>query len=224
VNPVWVALDTPDLSAAEALARAVAPHTGGVKLGLEFFSANGRAGVERIAALDAPVFLDLKLHDIPNTVAGAMRALARLEPDIVTVHAAGGHAMMRAAKTSAPAGTRVVAVTVLTSMDSHDLAELGLGSFTTAQLAARYAAAARAAGLDGFVSSAAEVRELKAAWPDALAVVPGIRPEGEALGDQKRAMTPREALAAGADVLVIGRPITAAPDPATAARAIAAAL
>jgi len=217
VNPVYVAIDTPGLAGAQALARGVGPHVGGLKLGLEFFSANGPQGVAAMGELGLPVFLDLKLHDIPNTVAGAMRALAPLSPDIVTVHAAGGHAMMRAAKTSAPPGCKVVAVTVLTSLDAHDLSELGLG-MSPAALAERYAAAARAAGLDGLVCSAAEVRALKAAWPEALAVVPGIRPAGTDVGDQKRAMTPAEALSAGADILVVGRPITAAPDPAAAAR------
>lgn len=217
MNPVYVAIDTPGLAGAQALARGVAPHVGGLKLGLEFFSANGPAGVAAMGGLGLPVFLDLKLHDIPNTVAGAMRALAPLLPDIVTVHAAGGHAMMRAAKTSAPPGCKVIAVTVLTSLDAHDLAELGLG-MSPAALAERYAAAARAAGLDGLVCSAAEVKALKAAWPDALAVVPGVRPAGSEAGDQKRSMLPAEALAAGADILVVGRPITAASDPAAAAR------
>jgi len=222
-NPVYVALDTPDLARARALAVAVAPHVGGIKVGLEFFVANGLTGALVLTGAGLPIFLDLKLHDIPNTVAGAMRALAPLAPSIVTVHAAGGHAMMRAAKTSAPPGTRVVAVTVLTSLDGHDLAELGLGMMPAA-LAATYAAAARGAGLDGVVCSPSEVRAVKAAWPDALAVVPGIRPEGADHADQKRAATPGEALGAGADMLVVGRPITGAPDAGAAARDLLAAL
>jgi len=215
-NPLYVALDTPDLAAARALAVAVAPHVGGLKLGLEFFVANGLTGALVLAGTGLPIFLDLKLHDIPNTVAGAIRALGPLSPAIVTVHAAGGHAMMRAAKTSAPPGCKVVAVTVLTSLDTHDLAELGLG-MSPAALAMSYAASARGAGLDGIVCSPHEVRAIKAAWPDALAVVPGVRPEGGAAGDQKRAATPAEALSAGADILVVGRPITGAPDPGAAA-------
>lgn len=218
-GPVYVALDTPDLARARALAAAVAPHIGGLKLGLEFFVANGLPGSLVMAASGLPIFLDLKLHDIPNTVAGAMRSIAPLSPAIVTVHAAGGHAMMRAAKTSAPPGTRVVAVTVLTSLDAHDLAELGLGS-TPAALAASFAASARGAGLDGLVCSPAEVGAARDLWPDALIVVPGIRPEGADHGDQKRAATPAQALADGADILVVGRPITGAADPAAAARAL----
>ena len=218
-GPVYVALDTPDLARARDLAGAVAPFVGGLKLGLEFFVANGLPGALVMRAAGLPIFLDLKLHDIPNTVAGAMRSLAPLTPDIVTVHAGGGHAMMRAAKTSAPPGTRVVAVTVLTSLDAHDLVELGLGT-TPARLAASFAASARGAGLDGLVCSPAEVRAARDAWPDALIVVPGIRPEGAASSDQKRSATPARALADGADILVIGRPITAATDPAAAARAL----
>lgn len=223
MNPVYVAVDAADMGAADRLARAVAPHAGGLKLGLEYFCAIGPAGVRALAGLGLPVFLDLKLHDIPNTVAGAMRSLAPLMPDMVTVHAGGGHAMMRAAKTSAPPGCKVVAVTVLTSLDAHDLAEMGLRVAPSA-LALSLATAAKAAGLDGLVCSGAEVAEIKRLWPEALAVVPGIRPEGAASGDQKRAMTPREALAAGADMLVIGRPITGAADPAKAAAEIAAGL
>jgi len=217
VNPLWVALDTTDLAHARSLAATLRPHVGGVKLGLEFFAAHGPDGVRVMAAERLPIFLDLKLHDIPNTVAGAVRALGPLSPAILTVHASGGHAMMRAAKTSAPPGCRVVAVTMLTSLDIHDLREMGLGD-DPARLAGTLAAAARGAGLDGVVCSAGEVRAIKAAWPECLAVVPGIRLEGGAAGDQKRAATPAEALREGADVLVVGRPITGAADPATAAR------
>ena len=220
MNPLWVALDTPDLAAARAMAALVAPHVGGLKLGLEFFTAHGPGGVRAMAEAGLPIFLDLKLHDIPNTVAGAMRAIAALGPAIVTVHASGGHAMMRAAKTSAPPGCRVVAVTMLTSLDAHDLREMGLGD-DPARLAGTLAAATRAAGLDGVVCSAGEVRAIKTAWPECLAVVPGIRPEGGTAGDQKRAATPAQALREGADVLVVGRPITAASDPAGAARGLA---
>ena len=217
MNPLWVALDTTDLAHARSLAARLRPHVGGLKLGLEFFAAHGPDGVRAMAAEGLPIFLDLKLHDIPNTVAGAIRAIAALSPAIVTVHASGGHAMMRAAKTSAPPGCRVVAVTMLTSLDAHDLREMGLGD-DPARLAVGLAGAARGAGLDGVVCSPHEVRAIKAAWPDCLAVVPGIRPDGGAAGDQKRAATPAEALREGADILVVGRPITGAADPAAAAR------
>jgi orotidine-5'-phosphate decarboxylase len=222
-NPVFVALDTADPARALTLARSVAPHVGGLKLGLEYFMANGPGGVRALASLGLPLFLDVKLHDIPNTVAGALAALAPLGVAIVTVHAGGGRAMLEAASAARPPSTRIVAVTVLTSLDDADLAATGVVDGAPAQ-AARLAALARQAGLDGLVSSAAEVAALRAAWPDALLVVPGIRPAGTAPGDQKRVMTPREAMDAGASILVVGRPITGAPDPAAAAAAIAAEL
>lgn len=223
-NPVFVAVDTPDVAAARALVAAVAPHVGGVKLGLEFFCAHGPAGIAAVMqGLALPLFLDLKLHDIPNTVAGAVRSLAPLAPTIITVHAAGGHAMLAAARAAAPPGTRVVAVTVLTSLDDADLLGAGVHDGTAAQ-AARLAQLVRAAGLDGIVCSPHEVAAIKAQWADGLFVVPGVRPAGSDVGDQKRVMTPAQALAAGAGVLVIGRPITSAPDPAAAAAQIAASL
>lgn len=222
-NPVYVALDTPDLARAEAIARAVAPHVGGLKLGLEFFMANGPDGVRAIARLGAPIFLDVKLHDIPNTVAGAMRALSALNLAVVNVHAAGGHAMMEAAREAMDPLTKVIAVTVLTSLDLSDLAATGVGSAPDAQVA-RLAKLAHGAGLDGIVCSAFEVAAAKAAWGSGYFVVPGLRPAGSDADDQKRVMTPREALDAGAGMLVIGRPITGAPDPAEAAREIVASL
>lgn len=223
MNPVFVAIDTPDRACAIELARSLAGSVGGVKLGLEFFSANGPAGVDEVARLGLPVFLDVKLHDIPNTVAGAMRSLAPLEPAIVTVHAAGGRAMMEAAKAAAPAATKVVAVTVLTSLDADDLRSIGVESGSAEQVV-RLAALARDAGLDGIVCSGAEVGGAHAAWPDGFFVVPGIRPAGSAAGDQKRVVTPRAALDDGASVLVIGRAITQATDPAAAANEIARSL
>jgi orotidine-5'-phosphate decarboxylase len=225
-NPVFVALDTTDPAEAARLAGAVAPSVGGIKLGLEFFCANGPAGVRQVmGAGAAPLFLDLKLHDIPNTVAGAVRAVAPLAPYLLTVHAAGGPAMMRAAAEAAaearPDRPRIVAVTVLTSLDEADLAAIGIAG-RVADQAARLADLALAAGLDGVVCSAHEAATLRRRLgPAAILVVPGIRPAGSALGDQKRVMNPAEAMAAGATHLVIGRPITGAPDPAAAARAIA---
>lgn len=222
-NPIFVAVDTPTIAEARVLVRAVGGHVGGVKLGLEFFCANGPAGIAAIAAEGLPVFLDLKLHDIPNTVAGALHSLAGLAPAIVTVHAAGGLAMLAAARAAAPVATKVVAVTVLTSLDDDDLAMAGVAGGAAAQVA-RLAGVVRTAGLDGVVASPHETAAVRAAWPGATIVVPGVRPAGSAVGDQKRVMTPRDALAAGASVLVIGRPITAATDPAAAAAAIAASL
>lgn len=222
-NPIFVALDTPELATARAVAMQVRAHVGGLKLGLEFFMAQGPAGVRAIAEIGLPVFLDVKLHDIPNTVAGAMRSLSPLGLAIVNVHAAGGRAMMAAARDAMAPSTKVIAVTVLTSLDVADLGDIGVAGAPEAQVA-RLAELTHASGLDGIVCSAHEVAARKAAWVDGLFVIPGIRPAGSDVGDQKRVMTPRQALDAGASVLVVGRPITAAPDPAEAAAAIAASL
>jgi len=223
MNPIFVAIDTSELDRAVPLIQAVRAHAGGAKLGLEFFAALGPEGIRRIAELRIPIFLDLKLHDIPNTVARAVEALAPFEPAILTVHAAGGKAMMEAAKAAAPAATKVVGVTVLTSLDESDLAAGGV-SGSAAEQVERLADLAREAGIDGIVCSGAEVAAARAAWPDGFFVVPGVRPEGGEAGDQKRVVTPREALDAGASVLVIGRPITLAPDPRQAIMDIAAGL
>ena len=221
MKPIFVAIDTPDVHRAAALARSVLGLAGGVKLGLEFFCANGHEGVLRIAEHELPIFLDLKLHDIPNTVEKAVHALAPLAPAVLTVHAAGGRAMLAAAKAAAPPETKVVAVTVLTSLDTVDLAEAGvIGS--PAEQVLRLAELAREAGVDGIVCSGAEVAAAKADWPDGFFVVPGVRPAGADVADQKRIVTPRQALADGASILVIGRPITAAVDPARAIADIAA--
>ena len=223
MNPIYVGIDTGDIDRAEALARAVAPHGGGLKLGLEFFMANGPSGVRRMAAIGLPIFLDVKLYDIPNTVAGAMRSLSALDLAIINVHASGGSTMMTAAREACAPATRVIGVTVLTSMDATDLMSAGVPDDPALQVA-RLAALARRAGLDGVVCSGAEVAGLKASWPDGLFVIPGIRPEGSEVSDQKRVMTPAQARQAGASILVIGRPITAASNPAAAAEAITASL
>jgi orotidine-5'-phosphate decarboxylase len=220
MKPIFVAIDTPDVHRAAALARDVGGNAGGLKLGLEFFCANGHEGVLRVAEHELPIFLDLKLHDIPNTVAKAVASLAPLEPAILTVHAAGGREMMRAAKAAAPLGTKVVAVTVLTSLNDDDLKATGVSGSPAAQVE-RLAALAHEAGLDGIVCSGAEVAVARDSWPDGFFVVPGVRPEGGEVGDQKRVVTPRQALDDGASVLVIGRPITGASDPALAIREIA---
>jgi len=222
-RPIFVAIDTPDLDHAAAVASRVRGHVGGLKLGLEFFCANGADGIRRMAEQDLPIFLDLKLHDIPNTVAKAVQALRPLQPSILTVHAAGGRAMMEDAKAAAPSGTRIVAVTVLTSLDRADLRSAGIESEPQAQVE-RLAWLARDAGIDGIVCSGNELAAAKAIWPAGFFVVPGLRPAGGPDGDQKRVVTPRDALDKGASILVIGRPITEAEDPGEAARAIAATL
>ncbi|HYZ48830.1 MAG TPA: orotidine-5'-phosphate decarboxylase, partial [Sphingomonas sp.] len=174
-GPIYVALDTPDIERAKAIAARVHNHVGGIKLGLEFFAANGRSGIKEMAQLGLPIFLDLKLHDIPNTVAKAVQALRDLEPAVLTVHAAGGRAMMEDAKAAAPSGTKVVAVTVLTSLDGNDLGSIGLDSDPSAQVE-RLTALAREAGLDGVVCSGAEVKAARKLWPGGFFVVPGVRP------------------------------------------------
>ncbi|HUB44369.1 MAG TPA: orotidine-5'-phosphate decarboxylase [Acetobacteraceae bacterium] len=219
-----VALDTADAARAAGWAAAVGPHCGMFKLGLEFFLANGAAGVRAITG--RPIFLDLKLHDIPNTVAGATRAVLPLEPRMLTVHAAGGAAMIAAAREAAEAGganrPMILAVTVLTSLAASDLAATGVSDQPAAQVL-RLARLAVDAGADGLVCSPLEVAMLRQELGSgAVLVVPGIRPAGSVVGDQARVTTPESALAAGADWIVVGRPITAAADPGQAAASIAA--
>ncbi|CAH0497372.1 orotidine-5'-phosphate decarboxylase [Novosphingobium sp. CECT 9465] len=222
-NPIYLALDLPRLDAAVALAQKVKGHVGGLKLGLEFFCAHGHHGVHELAKVGLPIFLDLKLHDIPNTVAGAMQSIHVLEPAIVTIHASGGRAMMEDAKAAAGEHTKVIAVTVLTSLDDADLNGMGVGGSAHDQ-ALRLADLAQEAGLDGIVCSGQEVAAIHKRWKDGYLVVPGLRPADGKLGDQKRAVTPRAARDAGASILVIGRPISRAEDPVSAARAIEATL
>jgi len=227
MNPICVALDTTDLDYARGLAERLRGSVGGLKLGLEFFSAHGPEGVRAFSGMGLPLFLDLKFHDIPNTVAGACRAVASLGVSIINVHASGGAAMLKAAGDAARAvnpGIKVIAVTVLTSLNETDLKSMGIAGAPGAQVL-RLAQLSKTNGLDGVVCSAHEIVPLRAGLGgDFLLVVPGIRPAGSDLNDQSRVMTPAEAHKAGADILVIGRPITAAPDPVKAARDIAQSL
>jgi orotidine-5'-phosphate decarboxylase len=221
-----VALDTVDAGRARLWADAVSPHAGLLKLGLEFFLANGADGFACITG--APIFLDLKLHDIPNTVAGAVRAVLPLKPRMLTIHAAGGATMIRAAHQAAGSAGQdrpmILAVTVLTSLAANDLAALGVASSPADQVL-RLGRLAIEAGADGLVCSPLEVALLRQALgPAVKLVVPGIRPEGSAAGDQSRTMTPAQAVEAGADWIVVGRPITGARDPGAAAASIAAAI
>lgn len=225
-NPILLALDTTDVALAQDWAAKAGAAVGGLKIGKEFFTCHGPQGV-RQAVGERPLFLDLKWHDIPNTVAGAVKASLALRPLIVNVHAAGGPAMMKAAKAAADAASGqglprpwVIAVTVLTSMDDRDLAATGQQGPVADQVL-RLAKLTEDCGLDGVVCSPQEIallrRHLRA---DFKLIVPGIRPAWAVSGDQKRVMSPAEALAAGADYLVIGRPITAAADPRVAAELI----
>jgi orotidine-5'-phosphate decarboxylase len=221
--PIAVAIDESELITAQELVQKLAGEVGWLKLGMEFFFAQGRAGYEHLARLGLPVFLDLKLHDIPNSVASALDALMRLDPrpGIVNVHASGGRRMMEAAADAVSGRAKLIAVTVLTSLEEEDFAEIGLGRIGSADHALALAKLAKSAGLDGVVCSPHDVAQIKAALgKDFLAVVPGVRPEGSHAGDQKRVATPGAARKAGADLLVIGRPITRATDPRAAARMI----
>jgi len=224
--PVFCAIDRPDLEGATALLRELAPNIGGIKLGLEFFMGEGPEGVRQMAGLGLPVFLDAKLHDIPNTVAGAMRGIVRLPVAMVTLHAAGGRAMLEAAVEVAGAAENppwLLAVTVLTSLDERDLTSTGIADSSEGQ-ALRLAELALGAGFDGIVCSPREVAAMRRVFgPEPRLVVPGIRPARHA-DDQKRTADPAATLAAGADILVVGRAITDAADPAAAAAAIASSL
>jgi orotidine-5'-phosphate decarboxylase len=225
-KPLIAAIDTAEFSRARDLIAAVSPYCGLIKLGLEFFLRNGPEGLQ--VAAGAPVFLDLKLHDIPNTVAGAVRSLLPLGVNMLTVHAGGGQAMVAAAREAAEQarGQRplILAVTVLTSLDTAALQVMGMVGGTSAQVL-RLGELAIAAGADGLVCSAHEIRPLRdALGSKPVLVVPGIRPEGSDIGDQARVMTPQAAVQAGADYIVVGRPITGAAEPGRAAAEIAAAI
>ena len=224
---IIAALDATDIGRVRDLARAVAPHVWGCKIGLEFFVQHGPAGIEKAGLDPQRLFLDLKFHDIPNTVAGAVRAATAMRPAMFNVHAGGGPAMLAAARAARDEAAEktghkplLLAVTVMTSLDDADLSSVGQAGPAAAQVR-RLAALARDNGLDGVVCSPREIAMLRRDCGAGFKlVVPGIRPQGAAANDQKRTMSPAEAIAAGADYLVIGRPISAAADPAAAARAI----
>jgi orotidine-5'-phosphate decarboxylase len=222
--PIAVALDAPNLEIASRWAGLVTPHVSTVKIGLELYLRYGPEVVASVrGASGVQVFLDLKLHDIPATVASAARAVARLRPQLLTVHAAGGRAMIRAA-VEAAGGTPIAAVTALTSLHAEDLDAIGVAG-TTADWVLRLAALAVDAGATALVCSPREVAAVRAeVGPDITLVTPGVRPAGTDAHDQARVATPEEALREGADLLVIGRAITGAPDPGAAAAAIAASL
>lgn len=220
---IYCAIDTNDLQKAIDLTAQIAPVTGGIKLGLEFFNRFGPQGIEAVmeAAPNASYFIDLKFHDIPNTVAGAVRSICEnLSPTYLNVHASGGQAMMEAALAACGATTKLLAVTILTSLDDADMQAIGYQNNTADQVQT-LAALTQKAGLAGVVCSSHEISAIhQQCGPDFTLMVPGIRPAGTDQGDQKRIMTPQDALAKGATHLVIGRPITGAADPAQAAATI----
>ena len=227
-NPIFCAIDTASLEAAEHLAHSLEGRVGGLKLGLEFFGAHGPAGVQRIAEYGLPIFLDLKLHDIPNTVGGAVKALARLPVSFLTLHASGGRAMLQAAVDAVrdaadgqhPRPLKLLGVTVLTSLSADDLQDVGQDPVPNHQVD-RLGFLVKDTGVDGIVCSAEEIAVIRERFgPEPILMVPGIRPGWSTKDDQKRVTTPDQALALGADYLVIGRPITRATDPAEAAERI----
>lgn len=226
-NPLFCAIDSDDLNYAETLASSVGQEVGGLKLGKEFFTAHGPTGVRRIseAGNEAPIFLDLKFHDIPNTVARAVKAACSLKPYIINVHASGGAAMLKAAIESANNYGKnrrpmIVAVTMLTSLNDQDLESVGFRG-KIVERAVALAKLAKNCGLDGVVCSAAEISAIRnACGAEFVTIVPGVRTSKESRNDQKRTCSPAEALSLGATYLVIGRPITSAPDPVAAVKAI----
>jgi len=222
---IYVALDTPDVDKAVSIAESLVGHVGGVKLGMEFYYANGPEGARAVNAVGMPLFLDLKFHDIPNTVAGAVRSTLALKPAILNVHAQGGPAMMRAAQGTLDDADGVkpllIAVTVLTSLGDEDLQAIGVNDAAEQQVV-RLAKLTQSCGLGGVVCSPREIKAIRAACgADFKLIVPGIRPEWAAVGDQKRITTPSQAICDGADYIVIGRPITGADSPLDAAKRIA---
>jgi orotidine-5'-phosphate decarboxylase len=228
-NPIIVALDVSTLEEAESLADKLSPYAGGFKVGMQLFNSVGPEALRRLRQKNLPIFADLKLHDIPNTVAGAVSTLTRYGASILNVHAAGGREMMRAAVEAAHGEASrtasepplVIAVTILTSI-SQDVFNKEIGfPGSISELVVKWALLAREAGLDGVVASPLEIAPIrKACGDDFVIITPGVRPAGAAADDQKRTMTPGEAVRLGATYLVVGRPVTAAPDPVKAARGI----
>jgi orotidine-5'-phosphate decarboxylase len=223
-NPICVALDTPELPRALELAKLLHGHVGMLKIGMEFFYAHGAMGYEALGAAGIPIFLDMKLHDIPNTVAQGLRSLLKLAPapTITNVHATGGLDMMKAARDAVGPETKLIAVTILTSLSNEDMWAAGFArDQKTDDQALRLAELTHLAGLDGVVCSPLDLQAIRTKLPRKfLTVVPGIRPADISAHDQKRVATPKSAMDAGADVLVIGRAITGAADPALAAQSI----
>ena len=222
-HPICVALDTPDVAKAVALARMVKPYVGMMKIGMEFFYANGATGYEAVAREGAPIFLDLKLHDIPSTVAQGLKSLLKLAPApaIMNVHCSGGFDMMKAAKEAVGDKVKLIGVTILTSLSNENIWAAGFDTRKTDEHALNLAKLAHEAGLDGVVCSPLDLASIRTSLPRKfITIVPGIRPADTAAHDQKRIATPKAAVASGANILVIGRAITGAADPAAAAAAI----
>ena len=222
-NPILVALDTANLYHASKLASSLIGLIGGVKIGKEFFSAHGPTGVKTIAKLGVPIFLDLKFHDIPNTVANAIQATLKLNPFLINVHAAGGRDMLEAANNAVKknsANTLLIGVTLLTSLNEKDLKDIGINQSVEKHVL-NLAQLCKSVGLSGVVCSAREIKSIKSACgKEFKAIVPGVRPNWSISNDQKRFVTPHNAMKLGADYIVVGRPITKATEPQEAAKKI----
>ena len=220
-NPIFCAIDTSDIETATNLVEKIKPHIGGIKLGLEFFTSCGISGCNRLKEFDLPLFIDLKLHDIPNTVSSALRGIFSLEPQYTTLHISGGSEMLRSSvdlKNELQSKTNLLGVTILTSFDDGTIEELGFGSSVKHSIE-QLTSIAHKNGLDGIVCSPHEVSNIKETYKNKLKlIVPGIRSGNNDKDDQKRTLSAKEAISAGADILVIGRPITKAEDPAKAAK------
>jgi orotidine-5'-phosphate decarboxylase len=216
-----VALDTPELERAVILAKALVKHVGMMKIGMEFFYAHGPKGYYAVAETGMPIFLDMKLHDIPNTVTQGLKSLMALKPAITNIHATGGLDMMKAARDAVRGDTKLIAVTILTSLSNENIWAAGFDERETDAHTLNLARLSHEAGLDGVVCSPLDLTQIRSTLPrNLLTVVPGIRPADTASNDQKRIATPKAAIDAGADILVIGRAITGAADPAKAAQDI----
>jgi orotidine-5'-phosphate decarboxylase len=221
LNPICVALDTPNLERAVSLAKTLSGQVGMMKIGMEFFYAHGLKGYDAVAATGIPIFLDMKLHDIPNTVAQGLKSLMALKPAITNIHATGGLEMMKAARDAVRGDTKLIAVTILTSLSNENIWAAGFDHRKTDGHALNLARLSHDAGLDGVVCSPLDLAAIRESLPRAfLTIVPGIRPADTASHDQKRIAAPLAAIEAGADILVIGRAITGAADPAQAAHDI----
>ena len=221
-NPIFVALDVNDIQKAEKLATEIKPFVGGLKLGLEFFTSCGMTGLNQIKNIGLPLFIDLKFYDIPNTVTSALQNILDLEPKFTTIHTSGGREMLTACvklKNKLNCPTNLLGVTLLTSFSDEDIKELG-HSLTVKQSIENLAALANSTGLDGIVCSPLEVKLINEKFPNLKLIVPGIRQTHNSQDDQKRTLSAKEAMENGADILVIGRPITQSANPAKAAEEI----
>jgi len=220
-NPIFCAIDTSNIETATNLVSQIKPHIGGIKLGLEFFTSCGISGCHTMKEFDLPIFIDLKLHDIPNTVASALRGIFSLEPEYTTLHISGGSEMLKSSislKNELQSKTNLLGVTILTSFDDNTIEELGFGSSVKHSIE-QLTSIAHESGLDGIVCSPHEVKRIKETYKNKLKlIVPGIRSSNDVNNDQKRTLSAKEAISAGADIVVVGRPITKAKDPAKSAQ------